>query len=96
MSPAIATIILRTFSACSCSRLRNVIDSSLVSPSTIRATSGPNSSSSSSTVTSVSSTVSCSRAAWSVVVSSPRSARTRATDSGCSMNGSPDSRVCPA
>src|SRR5919197_1037526 len=32
MSPAMATIILRTFSACSCSRLRNSIRSSLVSP----------------------------------------------------------------
>ncbi len=39
MSPAIATIILRTFSACSCSRVRNSIRSSLVSPSTMRATS---------------------------------------------------------
>ena len=38
MSPAIATIILRTFSACSCSRLRNESSSSLVRPSTIRET----------------------------------------------------------
>ena len=35
MSPAMATTIFRTFSACSCSRLLNSILSSLVNPSTI-------------------------------------------------------------
>ena len=40
----------------------------------------------------VSSTVSCRRAAVRVVVSSRRSARIWVTATGCSMNGSPDSR----
>ena len=44
MSPAIATIILRTFSAWASSPLRNSSLSSFVSPSTMRATSLPNSS----------------------------------------------------
>ena len=51
MSPAIATIILRTFSACSCSRVWNWSLSSFVRPSTISATSSPNSSSIRSRVT---------------------------------------------
>ena len=43
MSPAIATIILRTFSACASSRVWNWSLSSFVRPSTISATSSPNS-----------------------------------------------------
>jgi hypothetical protein len=43
----------------------------------------------------VSSIVSCSSAATSVVVSMPRLARIVATASGCVMYGSPDLRYCP-
>ena len=61
---AMATIILRTVSACASSRDRsNLTRSSLVTPSMMRATLEPNSRSASSTVKSVSSTVSCNRAA---------------------------------
>ena len=95
MSRAIATIIFRTFSACSASRERKRIFSSLVSPSTSEATSSPNSARTSSRVAGVSSTTSWSRAAWSVVRSMPRSARIVATDTGCSMNSSPESRFWP-
>ena len=84
MSPAIATIIFRTFSACASSPLRNSSFSSFVRPSTMRATSLPNSRSMSPRPTSVSSTVSCSSAAVSVVVSSRRSARIPVTATGCS------------
>ena len=96
MSPAIATTIFRTFSACSCSRVLNSIRSSLVSPSTILATSSPKSSSISATVTSVSSTVSCRSAAVIVVVSRCRSARIVATATGCRMKSSPEIRFWPS
>ena len=90
MSPAIATIVLRTFSAWASSPLRNSSLSSLVSPSTIRATSLPNSRSMSPRPTEVSSTVSWSRAAVSVVCpASARRSRCHAIGS-CSTYGSPE------
>src|SRR5215831_5328372 len=82
--------IRRMCSACCCWSDRNSIRLSLVTPSTRRATEGPNSEATSSMVTSVSSTVSWSSAAASVWASRPRSARIRATWSGCSTYSSPD------
>src|SRR5918996_1643695 len=95
MSRAMATTILRTFSACSCSRVRYSMRSSLVSPSTMAPTSAPNPDSMGSRERSVSSTTSCSSADTSVVVSMPRSARMWATPSGWRMKGSPDFRSWP-
>ena len=62
MSCAIAMIILRKFSACFSSRLEKVIFETLVTPSTSRATSGPNSPCTSSSEAPVSSTTSCKQA----------------------------------
>ncbi len=80
-----ATSILRMVAACWASRDSNSSRSSLVTPSTIAATSAPNSSSRSSRATRVSSTASWSRAAAMVVSSSPRSAVTLATATGWEM-----------
>ena len=82
-SRAIATIILRIVSAWAASPSLTL--SILVTPSTRWVTSEPNSVVIVSRVTPVSSTVSCSRAATSVVVSMPRPARIVATASGWVM-----------
>ncbi len=95
MSSAMAISILRMFSACSCWSDRKEIRDSLVTPSTRWATSGPNSRLTSSIVSSVSSTVSWSRAAASVDASRRRSARMDATSSGWFTYSSPDSRRWP-
>ena len=71
---AIATSILRIVAACCASLESNCNRSSLVTPSTIAATSAPNSASRSPSVTDVSSTASWSNAAASVRSSRPRSA----------------------
>ena len=80
---AIATIILRMVSASAAWPISTL--SSLVTPSTSRATSRPKSLVSSSSEYSVSSTVSCNRAATTVVVSMPISAQIVATASGWVM-----------
>ncbi len=85
MSCAIAMIIFRKFSACfssweSVAEAENL--ESLVTPSTSWATSGPNSSVSSSAVASVSSMVSWSRPVTMEASSSFSSARMPATSSG--------------
>jgi hypothetical protein len=85
MSLAMATSILRIVAACCASLESNLTRSSLVTPSTMAATSSPNSAATSSRVTPVSSTESCRRAADSVMSSSPRSARILPTASGCWM-----------
>ena len=82
---AIATSILRIVAACCASFESNWSRSSLVTPSTIAATSAPNAASTSASVISVSSTASCSSAAASVMSSRPRSATMRATASGWLM-----------
>jgi hypothetical protein len=92
MSRAMATTILRMVSAWAASRVENPIRSSLVSPSVILPTSGPNSSWTSSRVMAVSSTTSCSSEAVTLVVSRPRSTTISATRSGWATNGSPDLR----
>src|SRR5258706_437452 len=81
-SSAIATIIFRMFSACCCWSVRSEIRPSFVTPSTSRATSGPNSRLTSSSVRFVSSTVSCRRAAAIVSASRPRSASIAALAAG--------------
>ena len=81
-SSAMATSILRTVAACWASLESNWRRSSLVTPSTMRATAGPKSRSMTSVVTPVSSTASCSRAAATVWASSPRSATMPATAIG--------------
>ncbi|CAO0825430.1 hypothetical protein SMICM17S_00028 [Streptomyces microflavus] len=86
-SLAMATTILRTVSACAASP--NLTLSSLVTPSTRRATWSPNSRLRVSRPYSVSSTVSCSRPAIRVAGSIPSSARIVVTASGCVMYGSP-------
>ena len=83
MSRAIATIILRTVSACAASPYLTL--SSLVTPSTSAATSSPKSGRTCSSVYGVSSTVSCSSAAASVGAVMPSSARIVATASGWVM-----------
>ncbi len=93
MSRLIATTILRIDSACVFSP--NWTLSSLVTPSTMAAISGPKSAVSCAIVYVVSSTVSCSRAAQSVGSVMPSSARIVVTASGCVMYASPDLRVCP-
>ena len=93
MSRDIATTILRTVSASATSPYLTL--SSLVTPSTRAAISSPKSARSSSRVYSVSSTVSCSRAAHSVSWFMPSSARIVATASGWVMYGSPLLRFCP-
>ena len=91
-SLAIATSILRSEAAWWRSRVVNSTRSSLVTPSTILATSAPKSASTSASVRSVSSMTSCSRAAATLTSSRPRRATMRATLRGCSTNGSPDLR----
>ncbi len=81
-SLAMATSILRTVAACWASFESNLRRSSLVTPSTMAATSGPNRSVRSARVTPVSSTASCSRAAEMVTSSSPSSATILATATG--------------
>ena len=85
MSLAMATSILRRVAACWASLVSNWSRSSLVTPSTMAATSGPKSLEMSARVTSVSSTASWRRAAAMVTSSRPRPARMRATDSGWLM-----------
>ena len=82
-SLAIATSILRMVAACWASFESNFSRSSLVTPSTMAATSGPKASVRSSRVTPVSSTASCNRAADTVTSSSPSSATILATATGC-------------
>ena len=84
-SSAMATSILRTVAACWASLESNWRRSSLVTPSTIRATAGPKSRSITSVVTPVSSTASCSSAAATVWESRPRSATMPATAMGWVM-----------
>ncbi len=93
---AIATSILRMVAACCASFESNLSRSSLVTPSTMAATSAPNSASRSARVIPVSSTASCSRAADTVMSSRPSSATILATDTGWVTYGSPDLRVWPA
>ena len=95
MSWAIASSILRMFSACCCSWLWVLNLDSLVTPSTSWATSGPNRSSTSVRLYSVSSGTSCRRAAWMAIVSSPSSARIWAEAIGCVTYGSPVARFWP-
>ena len=83
MSRAIASSILRKFSACFSSRVCQAIWPSLVTPSTSIWISGPNSRPMSSAVALVSSTQSCSRPAQTEGTSSFRSAISLATPSGC-------------
>ena len=96
MSRAIASSILRKFSACCSSRVEYGSLPSLVTPSTRNAISLPNSSPSCSTVALVSSTQSCSRPAQTDATSSFSSAMICATASGCVTYGSPDLRVWPS
>src|SRR6516165_476420 len=93
---AIATSILRMVAACCSSFESKRRRSSLVTPSTISAISVPKSRSTSPTVTAVSSTESCRRAAARVVSSSPVSATMLATASGWLMYFSPDTRYWPS
>ncbi len=81
-SLAMATSILRTVAACWASFESNWSRSSLVTPSTMRATAGPKSRSMTSVVTPVSSTASWRRAAATVWASRPRSATIPATAIG--------------
>ena len=78
----IATIILRSDSACASSRFPEGSLLSLVTPSTISASSGPNVEASSSLVMPVSSSTSCNSAAAMVVGSRRSSARISAVASG--------------
>ncbi len=94
MSLDIATTILRTVSAWALSPYLSL--SSLVTPSTSIAISSPKSWRSMSSVYSVSSTVSCRRAAASVLGPMPRSARIWATATGWVMYGSPLLRFWPS
>ena len=96
MSRAIATTILRKFSAWRSSFEVKLIFESLVTPSTSSATSTPNSFSMSSVVASVSSTTSWRSPAQTLAASSRRSAMMPATLTGWTMYGCPDLRVCPA
>ncbi len=84
-SVAIATSILRTVAACWASLESNCNRSSLVTPSTMAPTSGPNSSVTCSRVSPVSSTASCSRAEATDRASRPRSATIVATATGWVM-----------
>ncbi len=83
MSRAIASSILRKFSAWRSSRVCQGIWPSLVTPSTSICTSPPNSRPMSSAVALVSSTQSCSRPAQTEATSRRRSAISWATPSGC-------------
>ncbi len=80
-----ATSILRMVAACWASLELNWSRSSLVTPSTTRATPSPNVCVIASSVSPVSSTASCSRAAATVWASSPSSATIVATATGCVM-----------
>ena len=91
-SLAMATSILRIVAACWASFESNRSRSSLVTPSTIAATAGPNSASIWAKVTPVSSTASCNSAAAAATLSSPRSAMIVATATGWVMYGSPERR----
>ena len=95
MSRTIARIILRKLSACASLRLLNWTWSSLVTPSTISATSLPNFCSTSAIEEGVSSTTSCRIAAAIVAPSRCRSARMSATAIGWVMKASPDLRFWP-
>ncbi len=96
MSWAIASSILRMFSACCCSWLWVLNLDSLVTPSTSWATSDPNLSSTSVRLNSVSSGTSWSSAAWMAIVSIPSSARIWAEAIGCVTYGSPVARRWPS
>ena len=93
MSSAIARNIFRMFSACCCSWVWVLNLDSLVTPSTRCAISGPNRSSTSARLYSVSSGTSCSSAAATATGSMPRSARICAEAIGCVTYGSPDART---
>ena len=93
---AIATSILRSVAACWACLEAKRTRSSLVTPSTMAATSGPKSSASPTSSTLVSSTASCSSAAAIDVSSRPRSATTPATATGWVMYASPVLRRCPS
>ncbi len=96
MSFAIATTILRKFSACFSSWVFAALYwDSFVTPSTRSAISGPNSSAISFFVASVSSIVSWRSPVTTDDSSSFSSARMPATSSGWTRYGSPDLRSCP-
>ncbi len=96
MSFAIATTILRKFSACFSSWVLPALNfDSFVTPSTSSAISGPKSSEISSLVASVSSIVSWRRPVTMDASSRRISARMPATSSGWTRYGSPDLRICP-
>ena len=101
MSSDIATSILRVLAARASSGAVGVMPAilsiplSLVTPSTSRATSYPNSSLSVSNSMPQSSTTSCIRAAAMVVASIFNSANSVAVAIGCSIYGSPDMRRWP-
>ena len=95
MSRAIATTILRKFSACRSSFEVKLILPSLVTPSTSDAISPPNSRSMSFVVASVSSTTSWSKPAHTLAVSRRSSVMMPATLAGWMKYGSPDFRFCP-
>ena len=80
-----ATSILRIVAACWASLESKWIRSNLVTPSTMAASSLPNACSTWATVSSLSSTASWSRAAATLISSSPISATIRATASGWLM-----------
>ena len=91
-----ATNILRMVAAWAAARVSNETRSSLVTPSTIWATTGPKPSSISPRETAVSSTESCRRAAARVMSSMPKPASTVATATGWEMKASPDRRNWPS
>ena len=84
-SRAMATNILRMVAACCASFESNCNRSSLVTPSTMLATSAPNAASTSARLISVSSTASCNSAAATLISSRPMSATMRATANGWLM-----------
>ena len=88
-SRAIASSILRKFSACACSVDENCSLSSLDTPSTSSATVVPKRSISCCLGMPESSSTSCSSAAWIAAPSSRQSVRISATASGCVMYGAP-------
>ena len=96
MSWAIASSILRMFSACCCSWLWVLKRDSLVTPSTSWATSGPKCSSTSLSANSVSSGTSWRSAAWIAIGSMPSSATIWAVAIGCVTYASPVARLWPA
>ena len=96
MSSAIASSILRMFSACCCSWLWVLNRDSFVTPSTSWATSAPKRSSMSVRLYSVSSGTSWRSAAWIAIGSMPSSARIWAEAIGWVTYGSPVARRWPA